>query len=121
MTAPASHEAQPANYETAMHIAARVGHEGVVNALLREGADPNTTNVHGDTPLHCACSRRHLRTVQRLLRGGAKIDTRNNVGVAPCDATQAGWILSMLVESGALKRVPKDLLGPDRLGDSDFG
>jgi ankyrin repeat protein len=104
-----------------MHIAARVGHEGVVDALLREGADPNATNARGDTALHCACSRRHLRTVQRLLRGGAKIDSCNNAGTAPCDAAQAGWILSMLVDTGILKRVPQDVLGPDRLGDSDFG
>ena len=121
MTAPTAHEAQPSNYETAMHIAARVGHEGVVDALLREGADPNATNARGDTALHCACSRRHLRTVQRLLRGGARIDSCNNAGTAPCDAAQAGWILSMLVDTGILRRVPKDVLGPDRLGDSDFG
>ena len=121
VTAPTSHEAQPSKYETAMHIAARVGHEGVIDALLREGADPNTKNAHGDTPLHCACSRRHLRTVRRLLCGGAKIDLCNNAGVAPCDAAHAGWVLSKLVETGVLKRVPTGMLGPDRLGDSDFG
>ena len=120
VTAPASHEAQPSNHETALHIAARVGHEEVVDALLREGADPNATNIHGDAPLHCACNRGHTRTIQRLLRGGARIDMCNGTGSTPCDAMQAGWLLPKLVTSGVLKWLPKGMFGRDRLGDSDF-
>lgn len=88
--------------------------------LLSEGADPNATNVHGDAPLHCACNRRHLLSVQRLLCAGANLDVRNRAGIAPCGAEQAGWVLSKLVETGLLKVLPRDLLGPDRLGDSNF-
>lgn len=118
VTAPESYEAQPSNHETALHIAAKVGHDDVVHALLREGADPNITNIHGDTPLHCACRRNHVRTAQRLLCAGTGAQTPNKAGQTP--AAQAKLLLWGLVQTGALRLVPPELLPMDTMGDSNI-
>lgn len=118
VTAPRSHEAQSSEHETALHVAAKVGHEAVVHALLREGADPNIANLHGDTPLHCACRRNHLRTVKRLVSAGAKSTTPNKAGETP--VAQAELPLRLLLETGALRLIPAELLPIGLLGDSTF-
>ena len=118
VTAPESHEAQSSNFETALHIAAKVGHETVVHALLREGADPNIANLQGDTPLHCACRRNHLRTVKRLLLAGAQPAMLNKA--QETSAAQGEGLLRLLVETGFLGWIPIELLPMDSLGDSTF-
>ena len=108
MIAPSSHEAQPSNHETALHIAARVGHERVVDALLQ-----------GVTRTVQACMEMHRYTVpvavvtyaiQCLLALVRRL-TCANAGVVPCDASSVGWVLSTLVKTGALKWFPRDTLG----------
>lgn len=54
VNAPSAHQAAPSLYETALHISARGGKTGVVQMLIRCGADRSVRNVKGDTALHVA-------------------------------------------------------------------
>lgn len=74
-----------------LHVAASMGHFGVVRLLLADGADPLLMNQNGDTPLQVACGTAHSGTmsvVQLLLdhvrasSGSTAIyvNTRNVIG-----------------------------------------
>jgi ankyrin repeat protein len=41
--------------DTAMHLAAIMGHHNIINILSEYGANPNLVNNEGDMPLHLAC------------------------------------------------------------------
>ncbi|KAK4212034.1 hypothetical protein QBC37DRAFT_401872 [Rhypophila decipiens] len=70
-------EARDRNGQTAMHIAARKGHAGVVRALARiESAAINIGDSQGQTPLHLATKNRHYAVVQFLVRGA---DLKTNI------------------------------------------
>lgn len=53
-----------------LHVAAALGHSGIVRSLARE-ADVDEVDSKGHTPLHLAAERGHLPTVQALLTAGA--------------------------------------------------
>ena len=40
--------------DTALHMAARWGYEGIIQVLLENGASTNVPNKSKDSPLHCA-------------------------------------------------------------------
>jgi len=63
-----------------LHIAARLGHAEVLEALLATRSDPNLTTDAGDTLLHYAASAGREEAVQVLLAAGADIDLKNNFG-----------------------------------------
>ncbi len=73
--------------ETALHMASRMGHYYVVNALLSTpGINIDARNTMGQTPLHCAANGDtlgHYYTVQILLRRGAQINVADNLGYTP--------------------------------------
>lgn len=48
------HEPDPANNDTALHIATREGHKQIIARLLRAGADPDKVNTAGETPRYLA-------------------------------------------------------------------
>jgi ankyrin repeat protein len=50
------------------------GRRGLVETLLRRGADPASGNDHGWAPLHQAASRNDLPLVELLLAAGAPLD-----------------------------------------------
>ncbi|KAK1976061.1 ankyrin repeat-containing domain protein, partial [Colletotrichum cereale] len=56
---------------TAMHIAARLGHVGVVEALLRHGAPVDARDGRGETPLHLAVDKGHGKVRDFLVERGA--------------------------------------------------
>lgn len=70
---------QDAQGETALHVAARFGHEECAKALV-EGSPSFKTNVDvpentfGWTPLFVACVDGHLKVVEVLVAAGAKLD-----------------------------------------------
>ena len=53
---------------TALHVAAKAGHEGICSFLLERSADPNVKGHRSKTPLHKA---KHPKIVQLLLERGA--------------------------------------------------
>ena len=50
-----------------LHIAASIGDETIVNAVLSRTPDVNVTNATGQTPLHYAASRNRLQAVSYYL------------------------------------------------------
>eukprot|EP00752_Nemacystus_decipiens_P014163 g12594.t1 len=63
-----------AAFEYAMHEAAAGGHGGIVNDLLENYAEIETTDEHGRTPLHVAAMKGQTEMVQLLLLKGADKD-----------------------------------------------
>ena len=64
-----------------MMVAAIYGHADVVEYLLKEGADINTTKSSGDTALMVACARGHERVIHVLLDRNADVSITNNFGM----------------------------------------
>ena len=58
---------------TALHFAAGIGQNALVEALLSWGAEVNPQDHHGFTPLHCACQEGHRLCVLKLLNAGASL------------------------------------------------
>ena len=56
---------------TPLHIAAEVGHEAGVVALMDAGADINAVTRHGHTPLSFAMHEKRERIVELLKHAGA--------------------------------------------------
>ena len=55
----------------AIHRAAIMGHEGLINALVDKGADINAKNVTGVTPLHLAMLEKNEPEIFTLIEHGA--------------------------------------------------
>ncbi|KAG8308597.1 Ankyrin repeat domain-containing protein 6, partial [Homalodisca vitripennis] len=68
---------------TALQVAASEGHEGVLELLLKHGANPNNQdNVHGNTALHEASWKGFSRSVAALCKGKANMHVKNLGGFA---------------------------------------
>jgi hypothetical protein len=57
---------------TALLLAVLSGRDAVVSALLARGADPNISDVYGETPLHAAIASNRAEIAQALRRAGAR-------------------------------------------------
>ena len=72
---------------TALHMAARSGHTIVVKELINGGAQPNKTDICGETPLHAAIRTRSEhdkeKMVELLLERGADPNIANDQGRTP--------------------------------------
>ncbi|KAG2452708.1 hypothetical protein HYH02_002940 [Chlamydomonas schloesseri] len=99
--------------ETALHIAARKGCLGVVQLLLKEGANPNLAAANGaarkgDTPLHMAAREGHTAVVEAILKAPGvarvKMDAANQKGRTPMHLAAArghAAIVELLLKAGA--------------------
>lgn len=63
--------------DTALHLAAAHGHRDVVTLLLRNKADVNAVNEHGNTPLHYACFWGYQDIGEDLMRAGCSVNIYN--------------------------------------------
>ena len=86
--------------------AASNGHAGVVKALLRGGADPNTTRGDsGETILMIAARSGHVDVLQRLVAHGANVNVRERIreqtALMWAAAEQHPEVVRLLVEAGA--------------------
>jgi ankyrin repeat protein len=69
---------------TALHRASLGKHVKVMLRLLKSGANPNATNVHGWTPVHMAFSLGSMEVVEVLVRHGGDLNKRAK-GKLSCD------------------------------------
>jgi ankyrin repeat protein len=73
---------------SALTLAAREGHTGLVTALLQAGADANHYNNEWFTPLMWAAYYGRTDVAAALLAGGAKLDASSRAGT-----TASGWAI----------------------------
>lgn len=75
---------------TALHGAAKKGHEQIVALLLREGAKVNVAAaaLHGETPLHYASKYGQVAVVKMLLEGRADNSAKTQDGQTPLQYAQ---------------------------------
>lgn len=79
--------------QTPLHCAARIGHTGMVQLLLENGADPNLATTAGHTPLHITAREGHVDTALALLQKGASQTCMTKVGWGQRPRHRRGSIL----------------------------
>ena len=105
---------------TALHLAAKQGHAGVVGDLLRAGAEANVRNSRGGWALHDAVRSRNRAAAAALLRGGARLGERDERGRLPEDlAVGAPAMLRVLGGDLAAAEEPAPAAGAG--ADMDVG
>src|SRR5262245_1905358 len=88
--------------ESPMAVAAEVGNDVIVDALLRAGADPSMGGL--SVPLASAIWNGHERIVRKLLDAGADVQDGDEEGTTPLmTAARKGRLdfVKMLVDAGA--------------------
>ena len=92
------------NGETALHHAAQLGDQRMVQALLYYKAAVDPRDQFGNTPLHWAAQRGDTAVLQMLIDAKAAIDPQNKQGVTPLMmAAKAGQApaVRFLLKTGA--------------------
>jgi len=75
-----ANEVDPEADTTALMIAAQVGREDAVRALIKGGADVHLMNKRGSTALHFAALRGHVGIISQLVASGSDIKAMNEHG-----------------------------------------
>lgn len=89
---------------TLLHLAAKKGHEVVVDLLLKRGAALDTLDDFEQTPLHLAADQGHKLIVELLLNQGADKDACDKQGQTPLAlAVTKGYesVTDLLLTKGA--------------------
>ena len=63
-----------------LHKTVLLGYQQATEFLLRNGADPNSTNNFNETPLLLACRLGYPSVVHFLLQNGADLNSADKVG-----------------------------------------
>ena len=71
--------------DTPLHLAAAHGHRDIVHMLLKNKADVNFVNEHGNTALHYACFWNNAAIAEDLLEWGALVAIQNKYCESPLD------------------------------------
>jgi ankyrin repeat protein len=89
--------------KTALHLAARIGSEVIVQLLLARGVNPDPRDRHNKSPLHESAFFGHLPAIKLLYEAGADPDTVIDDGdTALTIASSSGYtdIVAFLLETG---------------------
>lgn len=70
----------PYTRETALMWAARMGHLGIVESLIKSGAFLDMQDKSGSTALTRAAANGHLKVVESLVKSGANVNQQSNFG-----------------------------------------
>ena len=71
-------------YNTPLHRAAQKGHIHAIQALMNNGANEKTVNIHGATALHAAAQQGHIAAIVSLIKDhGFDPNARDNDGETP--------------------------------------
>ena len=76
---------------TPLVMAALLGQTGMVDLLIRSGADVNGRTRDGNTPLHHAAFFGHAEAAELLLNSGADRDVQNNFSQTPIEVMFTDW------------------------------
>jgi len=96
--------------DTALHMAAAAFQRGIVEVLIRHGADSRARNRRGAEPLHYATDTNHsapaaqFETIEYLLSAGADPNAIDNDGTAPLHRavrTRSSEAVRALLKGGA--------------------
>ena len=92
---------------TALHLAARKGHNPVLSYLLNSGADATRGSIEGNTPLHEAASSGQEAACLALLKHGADLTRLNSESQTAHDIAKSKDIprLVQLLKPPSLTRV----------------
>src|SRR3989339_225076 len=97
---------------TPLYLACNFNNLGIVEILLKNGANPNTLSNGGKTPLYIACCYESLPMIELLLKYGADATLTSNNGESPL-STICTWrikerkeLLMMLIPSA--KNLPQN-------------
>ncbi|WQF86999.1 Putative Mg2+ transporter protein, CorA-like/Zinc transport protein ZntB [Colletotrichum destructivum] len=101
---------------TALHHAARLGRDAIVNAILETNpkCDIDVQDADKCTPLHLAARNGHANVVGTLLRRGANVRAEESFRETPLhEASRNGHagIVGVLIENGAVVDAPNQDLG----------
>jgi predicted component of type VI protein secretion system len=93
--------------------AAKAGSTGVVQALLKKGANVNAANRNGATALMAASAKDHAGTVKFLLEGGADANAADKNGVTSLMLSSYGLkdmreVVKLLLAAGANVNAAED-------------
>lgn len=75
---------RPRRYDTGfapIHVAARLGMNNVIRAIIRKGGDVNLIANDQRTPLHLAVMEKHAYTCRVLGECGADVNARDSTGM----------------------------------------
>ena len=87
-----------------MHAAAGAGHLGIIELLIRKGADPNLADNKYYTPLHWACIAQSKKVAELLLAGNADVNANNGYFYTPlhfASVSGKGEIIELLISNCA--------------------
>jgi serine/threonine-protein phosphatase 6 regulatory ankyrin repeat subunit B len=88
----------------ALLLASGTGHAGVIDLLLKKGANYDYSDPHSQTPLYGACCNGHLEVAKLLIEKGADIKATEEKGQTPLMAACANGnldLIKLLLEKGA--------------------
>lgn len=71
--------------ETPLYIAAVLGHESVITTLIRIGANPNSSDIHGNTPMHMLFKYQHINIGIFAVCYGGNVHYINKMDKRPID------------------------------------
>jgi ankyrin repeat protein len=85
-------------------MAIQEDHQGLVQLLLKHGADPSTLDDDGQTLLHVSSGYGNLKVTQRLLELGVDVNSRNNSCRTPIQVASKNGkeeVVQLLLQHGA--------------------